>query len=286
VVGNGATATATIAPGPLRAVVLSVRGPHRVRGDLAFLDVKLRDASGQVVGRGSRRLISQSVPAAGYTVAIPGEHLASGAPWTVDVGLRSDARDTATLGATAAGKVSLGVVRPAADGLRLVYADPGAIVYRRLAALPRVRWASRAVTVPNARARRKRLTHGTVGRDTVVLSRPGPAASGRSATVAVKEDSGDRIRAEVTANGSGYLVVADAIQDDWSATVDGRSVQLRDADHALVAVPVPAGQHTIAFSATPRGWRVGIVVSLAALAVLALVCMWGIYRRSAKVDSK
>ena len=112
----------------------------------------------------------------------------------------------------------------------------------------------------------------------MILSQPGPAAASKPAKVAVTEDSGDTIRAVVDAEGAGYLVVADALQDDWSATVDGQPVNLRDADHALVAVRVPAGKHTIELAATPRGWRTGIIVSLVAVCVLAFVTAWGLVR--------
>jgi uncharacterized membrane protein YfhO len=116
--------------------------------------------------------------------------------------------------------------------------------------------------------------------DTVVLDRPGPAASGRPARVKVTDDGVDRIRVRVDAEGAGYLVVADALRDGWKATVDGREVELRNADHALVAVPVPAGRHTIAFDAAPRGWRAGIAISLIALLVLVALVAVGLTRRA------
>ena len=69
--------------------------------------------------------------------------------------------------------------------------------------------------------------------------------------MAVRTDDGDHVVADVQASGSGYVVVADEIQDGWSARVDGHPAELRDADHALVAVAVPAGHHTVELSATP-----------------------------------
>lgn len=278
VVRNGVTATGSVGPGPLRGVVVLVRGPNVLRSGLAFLTVTVRDPSGRAVARGVRRLLSQ-VGNARYRVAIPGEQLSNDVLWTVEVGLRSDRRDTARLAATADDQVSLGVIRPQNDGLRLVYAEPGAIVYRRLRALPRIRWASHTVTSPSPVTRRHQLIAGRVGGDTVILSRPGPAAAGKSARVVVQEDSGDRIRARVDAHGAGYLVVADAIQHDWSATVDGRSAELRDADHAVVAIAVPAGRHVIELSATPRGWRAGIVVSVIAVVILVFLAAWGLLHR-------
>ncbi len=58
----------------------------------------------------------------------------------------------------------------------------------------------------------------------------------------------------------------------WRASVDGKPVPLAVADHALRAVPVPAGTHTVRFvyrpplfygSAIISGLAVGVVLLLA-----------------------
>ena len=103
--------------------------------------MKVRDPSGHVVARGRRRYTPSPGPSI-YGVAFPGEQVPLGGPLTVEVSLRSNGRDTARLAATAEGAVNVGTVRPSDDGLRLVYADAGATIYRRLTALRRIRWAS------------------------------------------------------------------------------------------------------------------------------------------------
>jgi hypothetical protein len=45
------------------------------------------------------------------------------------------------------------------------------------------------------------------------------------AIIEVLRDTGDEIRARVSAVGDGYLVVADPLQYGWDATVDGRPVR-------------------------------------------------------------
>jgi uncharacterized membrane protein YfhO len=100
----------------------------------------------------------------------------------------------------------------------------------------------------------------------------------------VREDSGDTISATVRARGAGYLVVADSIQQDWNAHVDGRPVDLRDANHAVVAIPVPAGTHTVTLDAAPRGWHAGIAVTIIATLVLVLLLAGPVvYRRTRTV---
>ena len=54
-------------------------------------------------------------------------------------------------------------------------------------------------------------------------------------------NDGDFLRMSVDAEGDGYVVVADGMQTDWVATVDGQPAELLDADHAGVAVARAGG---------------------------------------------
>jgi hypothetical protein len=297
-IGRGRVGHATIQGGPLRGVMVTVRPPIGLHSELAYLEVALRDPAGNTLSRGSRRFYERPPGAPGaplpsftaggrYWVPIAGEDLPPGERLDVEVSLRSDATDVVRVDGTLQGHVALGVVRPAPDGLRLEYADSGATIYRRRDALPRIRWASRARVIPSAQSRVAALGGGSIPDDTVVLDRNGPAATGRPATIAVREDTGDKIRVEVDADGAGYLVVADALQHGWSAQLDGREVPLVNADHALVALHVPRGSHVIELAATPPGWRAGIVISLSALLLLlTLAGVWMLRRRLRARDQR
>jgi uncharacterized membrane protein YfhO len=118
-----------------------------------------------------------------------------------------------------------------------------------------------------------------VAPDTVVLSQAGPPGSGEGARLRILEDSGDRVRVGLEAVGAGYLVIADAMQDGWSASVDGKPTDLRPADHALVGVFVPAGRHEVSVQYDPRGWRVGQVISVISAILLLVVALSGPARR-------
>ena len=63
----------------------------------------------------------------------------------------------------------------------------------------------------------------------VLLDAPGPSPSGLPATIDVRNDSSDRITAEVNAAGSGYLVVADAMQDKGWTRHDRRQAKRRSS---------------------------------------------------------
>ena len=280
---NQASATGTVAAGPLRAIEVPVLGRVRLRGDLVYLDVDVRTPSGTSMATGRRRLRDQHATST-YSVPVTGEDLDATTPLEVRVGLHSDAGDAVRLGATDTGQVSLGAVRPADDGLRLTYADAGAVVYRRLTALPRIRWAGRTKVV-SASQSVAALTQG-VPADTVVLAKPGPAAQGAPAKVTVDEDSGDKIRVQVDASRAGYLVVADSIQSGWQARLDGRTATLRNADDAVVAVHVPKGRHTIELVARPRGWRAGIALTVAAIAIIIGLLLWVVIRRNRRAHAR
>ena len=172
----------------------------------------------------------------------------------------------------------MGLVLGGGDGLRVMRAD-GAVVYERLHALPRIRWASHAEVIADPAARIHAL-RSSIPTSTVVLSQLGPQGSGAPATLDVLEDGNTQLRVSVDATGAGYLVIADALQDGWRAEVDGRSVPLRAADHAGVAVLVPAGEHEVTVRYRPDGWNLGIKISGLSFLVLVLAYLFAGWPRS------
>jgi hypothetical protein len=226
----------------------------------------------------SARFLNEDVPAGPMSIAVPGEDVDEGVPLQVTV------RETGIAGglrlASEAGSPACSLVSPRSDGLRLVAANAGAIVYQRLDAMPRIRWASRAVVVPDADARIVALTRG-VPPDEVVLDAPAGSPSGRGATITHIDDTDDdRITARVTSQGSGYLVVADAMQQPgWSVTVDGQPANLIPADEAMAAVAVPEGVHTVEFRYRAPGQLTGAVVTVLAVLALVAIVVWDRFRR-------
>ncbi|OLF17003.1 hypothetical protein BU204_13785 [Actinophytocola xanthii] len=152
--------------------------------------------------------------------------------------------------------------------LREVFTADGVVVYERPDALSRIRWAPNEVTITDQQDRLAELTSGELPADTVVLSTGGEATDGQPAQVEVLEDGGDTIRVRVDAEGAGYLVVADNVQTDWVATVDGNPVDIVAADHAVGAVHVDGGEHEIELRYSPRGRTTGTWLSLTAVVLL------------------
>lgn len=264
----GRTLQVALEPRPRRALVLELAAPL-TGSRTGRLHATFTDAQGAPVGEVVRHGLS-----AGRTgvlhVPVPAEDgpLAS----ATSVRLRWEGV-SAVLSGDAAGAPVLGSVLPADDGLRLALADEG-VVYERLRALPRIRFASVAVHEPDAAAGLDRLARGGVP-DTAVLLQdpPGDMAAGSGGRVEVLQDGTDRVRVRASSAAGGWVVVADAMQHGWEASVGGRPAAVLVADHAGVAVRVPAGEHDVELRYAPPGLRTGAAVSSAAVLLLALVVL-------------
>ena len=288
VFGRPGDASSLVA-GPERSIASLTAG--RVRGvevqvpiELAFEDpseemdlvVQVREA-GAVVARAERRFRT-SVGAGAHAVPIDGEHLTEDPDRTVEIWLESPADGSVR-------PVPDGSVRPvlaADDGLELVHVS-GVAVWRRLTALPRFRWASEAVVVTDDEERLALLGAPELPATAVVLADGSDREAGPGRVVDLDLSDPDRFHVEVDSSHGGWLVVADAMQRGWSASVDGASVPLVEADHAFVAVHVPAGATRVTFDYEAPGSRVGLLASAGATAVLAAIALgWARSRRTAR----
>jgi hypothetical protein len=251
----------------LRGVVLQVCDPAEVPPDAA-VEVALDGASIP-----ARLPLPDTVAAGQLPIVVPGEQV-RGDTVEVRLTLTGPGDGGLTLATGPGGDVVADPVAPDDDGLRLAYADD-LVVYQRLDALDRVHWAGMATVVEDPQTRLTELASGDIPVDNVLLSEDGPAGSGEPADVRVVTDTPTSMSAEVDAAGDGYLVVADALQQGWVAQVDGEAAELVAADHAGVAVHVPAGQHEITLRHRPPGQRVGLAVTAVALLALAGAWVWG-----------
>jgi hypothetical protein len=82
----------------------------------------------------------------------------------------------------------------------------------------------------------------------------------------------DRVRVEVELDRDGYLVLADAWDAGWKATVDGSPARVLPANAAFRAVAVPRGVHVVEQVYRPGSVLAGLAVSL--LAAVGILCAW------------
>jgi hypothetical protein len=103
---------------------------------------------------------------------------------------------------------------------------------------------------------------------------PAPEVGGEG-RVRFLADLPDRVELEADMSGEGYVVLVDAYDRGWKATVDDRSVPLLRANMAFRAVRVAQGSHRITFRYDPAGLQLGLVLALSGLAVVAVVLALG-----------
>jgi hypothetical protein len=143
-------------------------------------------------------------------------------------------------------------------------------------ALPDVRLASRWREAPNGLTALNeigRLDPGHLVIETDA-SRSGSAAGGE---VRVLEKSPERLTIETRAPDDTWLFVLRGYWSHRSVRVDGREVEVRPAQIAFSAVPVPAGVHRV-------DWREevpGGALSLFGPAIFALFAVYAVVRRNA-----
>ncbi len=99
-------------------------------------------------------------------------------------------------------------------------------------------------------------------------SRCGPAGTSRFVT-----SRPDRVRLEVEAERAGYVVLADAFDPGWQATVDAASAPLLRANVAFRAIAVPAGRHVVEMVYRPRAVSLGLALSLLTMALVAVAAV-------------
>jgi hypothetical protein len=277
-------AAAVPGTGPVRAVGLTpLRPPSGTADPQARVEVVVRDANGVTVAR-AQRLLLRVTGGRPFLVPVAMPAVPASARLTATFTLRGTAPLTIAARGTPpmARMPAVSTVMPADDGLTIAHAG-SAVVYERLTALPRIRWAAQAVVEPDADRRVALLAAGRVGPDQVLLDAPGATGDGRPAYLRIDDDGTDRIAVSVRAAGAGYLVVADADQVGWVAEVDGRPASLLPADQGVVAVAVPAGVHTVRLSFSPPDHNLGTGLTLLTLFILVAVT---VYPRAARVTPR
>lgn len=82
----------------------------------------------------------------------------------------------------------------------------------------------------------------------------------------------DRITASYTAPEAGLLYLTIPYDESWSAEIDGVKVETESiANKALLAVPTEAGEHSIELVFRPKGFTIGLSLTVGGILLLALL---------------
>jgi hypothetical protein len=171
-------------------------------------------------------------------------------------------------------------------GLRVVYDEADARIYRNENALPRTFLVGAqkvvddgddaelaAATDPSFDARDVAITEEPV--EGIPTSPQG--GSPGNARFASYED--ERVVIDADARRRSMLVLTDVDYPGWKAKVDGKDAEIERVDYLLRGIVVPAGSHRVELTYEPLSFRVGWIVSVLALFAVAAAAVVGLRRR-------
>jgi len=107
------------------------------------------------------------------------------------------------------------------------------------------------------------------GREVVLPTkqRPLEPQAGFSGAARIVRRLADRVELDVVATAEGYLVLVEAFDAGWSATVDGRPTEVLRANVLFRGVRVPPGRHSVVFEYRPPSVILGLLLSALGLAL-------------------
>jgi membrane protein YfhO len=151
------------------------------------------------------------------------------------------------------------------------------VLFRVPEPLPRAYVVGAVATGSDDDALRFLLDPGADRRGSVVLAE-GPTrarAPGFAAASRVTRWRPDDLELEVEASSDACLVLVEAFDPGWTATVDDRPVRVRRANFGFRAVEVPPGRHEVRLRYRPRAVTAGLLVSAATIGVALLALVRG-----------
>ena len=167
----------------------------------------------------------------------------------------------------------------------LTWEDANWRIWQYMPAIPRTLFATNYIVKTKPQEIITALYDNNINLSTTVLleKNPGsmtlPSNNQSHATILFYDINSVTIR--TTSTVAGFLLLTDTYYPGWTATVDGKSVEIYRADYALRAVSVPSGDHTVIFRYTPVIFTVGIIVTCIGLFVSVAVFIY-LYRGNQK----
>ena len=89
------------------------------------------------------------------------------------------------------------------------------------------------------------------------------------------------IKGNIDAKEDGLMYSSIIYDRGWKAYIDGKEVEISSINEALLAIPVPAGSHTIELKFFPENLAVGIVITVASTLLLITLIVLDIRKKKA-----
>ncbi len=159
-------------------------------------------------------------------------------------------------------------VRP----LQLVAQTDNVWVYRRGRILPLARLVNQIEVIPNTEQATARVHEPDFDPSiTAILAEPVSCESAGDAelgTAVIEEKRSGYWRIRTDSPAPSLLVLSETAYPGWKVTIDGEQVEWQKAYTAVRAVCVPAGKHVVEWTYAPGVYKIGGLISLAALGLL------------------
>ncbi len=152
--------------------------------------------------------------------------------------------------------------------------DGGFEVQRLPTALPRAYVVGQFHLANSPRAGLSYMARGFPMRREVVLEEVPVASIGSGGAAELVRYDDEEVAVALADSAGGILVLSDTYYPGWRAFVDGVERPILRANHVFRAVVIPAGAREVVFSYEPDSFRYGLLVSVAAAALL-LGLAWG-----------
>ena len=164
-----------------------------------------------------------------------------------------------------------------------VYHDATVRVVANPDALPRAWIVHEARQVPTGQALPLLTSRAVDPRQTALLETPPPPLAPPRDPAADRADvlasDPDRLLLQTRTDAPGLLVLSETYDPAWHAQIDGHPAPLVVADHDLRAIPIPPGDHTVELRYESSALRLGLAITLAGSAALALLLIAAWWRR-------
>jgi hypothetical protein len=106
--------------------------------------------------------------------------------------------------------------------------------------------------------------------DATTQATPLVADRGGQGTARVTAYGADDVRIHTSSTGDAWLVLSDTYYPGWTAAVDGHPTTVMRGDVLFRVVAVPGGEHDVEFRFEPASIKLGLPISVVALAVVAI----------------
>ena len=101
---------------------------------------------------------------------------------------------------------------------------------------------------------------------------------GTSGEARYRRPSSDVIDVDVTASSAGTLLIREAHDPGWRATVDGAAAPVQSANDVFMGIPISSGQHKVRLAYHTPGAVTGLILSALGIIGLAVASFTGISR--------